>query len=118
MNIRDGIGRTPLYDAAANGQIEAIAVLLAANADVHARTPGGHTALGVAASDGHEDVVRLLIANGANVNDADINGHMPLYWARIKKHESIEELLRAHGGLESCANPESSCRPSTLSIRE
>ena len=110
VDIRDGTGRTPLYDAAANGQIEEVGILLAAKADVNARTLRGYTALSVAASDGHEDVARLLIDNGANVNDADINGHTALYWARAKRHERIEDLLRQHGGLESCANPESSSR--------
>jgi ankyrin repeat protein len=75
-------------------------LLLAAKADVNARSLRGYTPLAAAASYGHEDVAALLLDNGANVNAWDDDGGTPLHWARTRGYKKIEDLLRQRGGVE------------------
>ena len=80
-------------------------MLLAAKADVNARTLQGYTALSVAASNGHEDVVRLLIDNGANVNAASIKGCTALYWAPDKGKRAHRGFTTPARRLRTVRNP-------------
>ena len=62
-------GQTALMWASAQDQTAAVAVLLEAGADPHARSEGGFTPLLFAAREGHVDVLRALARGGANVDD-------------------------------------------------
>lgn len=104
INDPDNVGRTPLFWAAAHGDLEAVTLLLKYGADSNVATTkpvigagapyAGKTCLHVAASRGHSQVVSLLLANGAVVDSKDVTGRTPLYDA-----PSIEcvELLIDHG---------------------
>jgi ankyrin repeat protein len=77
-------GMTTLMMAVFANSPEAVAALLAAGADVHARSESGATALHWSARnvgpnyDSMNEVLRMLVAAGADVNAVDINGDRPL----------------------------------------
>ncbi len=75
---RDAFGETALYNAietnvvgAKKDEIECIAVLLDAGADVNAKNLHGCTPLNAAVISKKEYLVRYLLTRGANPNDAD-----------------------------------------------
>jgi cytohesin len=69
-------------------------LLIAAGADVNAKSDGGSTPLHGAALRGKEEVAELLIAKGADVNAKNENGTTPLHFADTRE---IAELLIAKG---------------------
>ena len=84
-----------IYDAARDGNIEAVKQHLAAGTDVNAKDFGfSQTGLHFAVKNGHKEIVELLIASGADVNAKDNDGETPLDFA--DKPETTD-LLRKHG---------------------
>ncbi len=77
----DGGELTPLVYAARSGSIEAVSVLLDADADVNQLTRYGWSALLAATQNRNYQVGRFLIENGADVNIANKGGWTPLYLA-------------------------------------
>jgi ankyrin repeat protein len=63
-------GQTPLMWAAAEGNLAAVELLIAADAEVDARSEKGFTALMFAARDGKTEVVARLVELGAEINAA------------------------------------------------
>jgi ankyrin repeat protein len=104
--IQDDYGRTPLHWAAITGHTALSELLLAANADVNARTDVGATPLHLAAHNGRKDMIELLLANGAEINSRDDKGATPFSAANYElypvkpRHLDVAELLRQHGGHE------------------
>jgi ankyrin repeat protein len=99
VNAKDGLGDTPLADAARHGQKDVAELLLANKADVNAKDDiGGLTPLHKAAWEGHKDVVKLLVANGADVNAKDKSGGTPMTYAEQNGQDEVAEFLRHHGG--------------------
>ncbi len=88
----------PLWEAAMNGNIEAVKQHLAAGADVNAKDKGGGTSLHFSAYGGHKETAELLIANGADVNVKNRVGETPLDVAINKNRTETADLLRKHGG--------------------
>ena len=86
-----------LLAAAAKGDIETVAKLLAAKADVNAADIAGRAALMMASLGGHAEVVRLLIAAGANVNTRDMYGYTALAMALEKNHTEVVNILKQAG---------------------
>jgi ankyrin repeat protein len=88
-----------IYDAAVEGNIEAVKQHLAAGADVNAM--GGYpewTPLHGAAIRAHKEIAELLITNGGDVNAKhDPFGTTPLHDAARKGHKEVAELLIAKG---------------------
>ena len=76
VNARDRLGNTPLYDAVAFGNLEAIKFFVSQGADVNAKNNYGSTPL-------HRvenlDVIKFLVSQGANVNTKDNDGRTPLH---------------------------------------
>ncbi|WP_256080363.1 ankyrin repeat domain-containing protein [Massilia sp. YIM B04103] len=64
-------GWAPLHFAAAAGDTEMIALLLAHHAYIDAASPSGMTPLMIAAREGHEDAAKLLLAEGADASLKD-----------------------------------------------
>ena len=98
------IGETPLYHAAASGNVEAVRLLLAKGANPNAglknltRVIGGSTLdIGIgkqtplmwAAPTGSLELIRALIDAGANVNAQDIQGMSPLMLAVASENQDL-----------------------------
>lgn len=98
VNGSDESGRTALIDAASRGQTEAVGVLLAAGADVEAKTKiEEKTAVLLAADQGHVKIVQMLVGNRSNVNARDGNGKTALIIAAARGHTEIVQLLLEKG---------------------
>ena len=81
VNRADEHGRTPLYNACGNGQVDAARRLLDRGAEVDRATKKGETPLFAACGNGHVDAARSLLAQGADVNRVNKYGTTPLYAA-------------------------------------
>ena len=88
-------GRTALQAAAEGGHKEIVEVLLAANADVNARTSESRTPLQAAAEGGHREIVEVLFAAGADVNApaSRPSGRTALQAEMEGGHREVVELL-------------------------
>jgi uncharacterized protein len=99
---RSTMGRTALFTAAANGDTDIVAMLLAhgARANVRSRiTPV--TPLHLAVNGGHVEVVKSLLAAGADPNVLDHFGHSAVVVAESTKQPEIAALLRGRGGSDA-----------------
>jgi len=85
-----------IHEAAADGDLEQIKVLLAKGSDVDTRDKDGWTPLHVAAQKGHKDVIKLLIVRGANVN-AETNRWEATPLRMVGNRRDVAELLIANG---------------------
>ena len=84
-----------IYDAARDGNIEAVKQHLAAGTDVNAKDEySGYTSLHHAANHGLNEIAKLLIKKGANVNLKADFGYTPLMLAT---NTVIAELLIKNG---------------------
>jgi len=103
---------TPLFDAAANGNVTLIKALVAKHADVNfvsiaesSRVKNGPIALGlltplhVAVISRNPDAVKLLLDAGAKVNVQDVRGMTPLMLAVGSDHTNpgVIQMLLDHG---------------------
>ena len=87
-----------IWEAASEGNIQAVKQHLAAGTDFELRcTACGLTVLGHAAWGGHKEIVELLIAEGADVNAKRNTGVTPLHHAAWNGHKEVAELLIANG---------------------
>jgi uncharacterized protein len=91
-----------LINAARDGDILRVRLLLVLGADINYSTGSG-SALHAASGDGNIKLMRFLLAHGATVNMPAKFGVTPLYEAREAKHSEAELLLLSHG-----ANPDTS----------
>ena len=88
----------PLFDAASAGDINEVALLIAAGADVNAREGrDGATPLHAAALAGQPAVVEMLIAHGADVNAHNVGGFTPLHAAAYSGSVPAAKLLLDKG---------------------
>ena len=86
-----------LYEAAADGDLTAIARLLDAGANVNCAIDGDGSPLIGAARQGHLDAVRLLIERGADPNLAVPGDGNPLIMAAREGHVEVVALLLDRG---------------------
>ncbi|MBX7218497.1 MAG: ankyrin repeat domain-containing protein [Blastocatellia bacterium] len=91
---------TDLMDAAGNGDIPKMKVLMAAGADVNASPRYGETVLIYAVQRGNLEAVKLLLENGANIHQMGHQSMDALNWAATGKNTVITEYLLSKG-----ANP-------------
>jgi hypothetical protein len=94
------IFKSPIHDAAADGDVEMVRSLLKDDPDLvfgKSAITGG-TALHFAAASGHKDVVELLLANKAEVNSKDGFGRTPYSLAVFGHQKDVAKLLHQHGG--------------------
>ncbi|XP_049843535.1 ankyrin repeat and protein kinase domain-containing protein 1-like [Schistocerca gregaria] len=84
-----------LIQAAEQGSVEKVRLLLKAGAGVGAVEEGNWTALHCAAERGHVEVVRCLIDGGAEVDARTKWQHTPLHLAAICGHTDVVRLLVA-----------------------
>lgn len=94
--VADQAGNTPLHTAASANATAAIFVLLAHNADVHAKAVSGATPLHQAAEKGAGAAIVALLAAGADPNMQDMQGRTALVVAVSAGRcdiTTLEELL-------------------------
>ena len=92
-----------IWQAAADGKIDAVKYHLAAGVDVNVKTRDilGTTPLHEAVRKNRKEIVELLIAEGANVNAKNDDGETPLHYVAFVGQKEIPkeiaELLIAKG---------------------
>ena len=84
---------TALHVAVAQGNAEAVMVLLKSGAAANAQNKDGNTALHLCAKFKNMDVARLLLAAGAKVTLPNANGHTAMYAAKHYKNSELHKLL-------------------------
>ena len=92
----DEHGRTQLYNACGNGQVDAARRLLDRGAEVDRATKKGATPLHIACTKGHVDVARLLLDKGAEVDKAEEGRWTPLDAAKHFHQDAVVALLEDH----------------------
>ena len=88
-----------IWQAAADGKIDAVKYHLAAGVDVNVKTRDilGTTPLHEAVRKNRKEIVELLIAEGANVNARDGSGETALYQAAHRGYLELCKLLINNG---------------------
>jgi len=94
------VNSTPLNEAASNGNLESVKILLERGANHKNSDRWGITPLHEAAHHGHEEIAQILIGRGGNLDVADREGRTPLHEAASEGHKEVAQLL-----IESGANP-------------
>jgi len=84
-----------LHQAATDGDVEQVKLLISKGADVNAEDEEQKTPLHYAAKSGKMEVVQLLVEAGADVNVEP----GPLFVAVAKDHTTVAEYLIAHGAV-------------------
>jgi ankyrin repeat protein len=102
----DGLGRTPLHYAAADGRLDEVARLLAAGADANAQDDNGWSPLHFAAQSASAAIVEALLGAGAELDPRDSFGNTPLFKAVFssKGDGAVIKLLRDAGADPHAAN--------------
>jgi len=93
-------GTTGLHVAASSGNLQIMAILFKAGADINQRDKLGNTPLQDAADHGHADAVKLLLDLKANVDAENKNGMTALMFAAKTGDVELVHLM-----LEDGANP-------------
>lgn len=99
INARNGLGNTPLIEAAQGGHLEVVRKLLSVpGVDVNARNKDNETALMWAAAKGYQDVVReLLQIPGIDVSIRDTQyKRNALDWAQQNGHSVVVNMIKEH----------------------
>ena len=106
VDAREGWrGQTALMWAAAEGHAAIVSPLVAAGADVDARSDGGFTPLAFAVRAGHAAAAEALLKAGADVDLALPDGTSPLHLAVINAHYDVALQLLEHGADATAAEP-------------
>jgi len=93
-----GMGAVPLHFAIDADGAELVSALIAAGADVNARTLAGQTPLWWACNNGQAAAARELLAAGADPNIRNTEGYSPL--GRVLTSDpALMELLQSWGGV-------------------
>jgi len=93
----DALGRTELWWAAGDGDVDALTRALTDGADVNAADIDGETPLHAAARGGHASAIARLAAAGVDVNARALYGTTPLHVAARMGHAAAVEALLAAG---------------------
>jgi ankyrin repeat protein len=99
LSIGINAAESPVADAAARGDREAVKSLLKQAADVNAAQGDGMTALHWAAMSGDVELAQMLIVAGANVKATTrLGSYTPLYLASQQGHGNVVQALIKAGG--------------------
>ena len=101
-----GDGMTALHWAAQQGDVDIVALLLGAEADVEARTRlGNHTPLHVGSRSAQPRVVRALLAAGADARAVTTTGATALHFAAGSGNAEAVAALLDHGADANAREP-------------
>src|SRR5215203_2374781 len=99
LSIGVSAAESPVADAAARGDRDAVKSLLKQAADVNGAQGDGMTALHWAAMNGDAELAQMLIFAGANVRATTRLGtYTPLYLASQQGHATVIQALIKAGG--------------------
>src|SRR5688572_14971502 len=102
------MAESPVADAAARGDREAVKALLKQAADVNAAQGDGMTALHWSAMNGDAELAQMLIFAGANVRATTRLGtYTPLYLASQQGHGNVVQALVKAGSDVKAGTPNS-----------
>jgi ankyrin repeat protein len=106
INLKDSSGKTTLYKAADNGDLEGVKRLLNNGAEPNIATQGRLTPLGVASFRNFINIVNLLLEKGANVDQiTGSQGATPTFVAADMGHvEVLKALLTKKPDLDMSIN--------------
>ena len=93
LELRDEDENTPLMNAASDGHLAVLKLLLSRGAQLESRNPSGKTALHEAAAGGQVQSAHALLVAGADSNARDEYGQTPLYLAASAGECSVMRLL-------------------------
>ena len=106
LSIGVNAAESPIADAAARGDREAVKALLKKAADVNAAQGDGMTALHWAAMNGDAELAQMLIVAGANIRAATRLGtYTPLYLASQHGHAGVIQALVTAGADVTVGTP-------------
>lgn len=101
LNAENAAGR--LCDAASEGNIDSLKLILEHGIDPNTGDYDNRTPLHLAAAEGHDKAVQYLLSKGADVNILDRWGTTPLQDAVTHGHVAVAEQLLSRGGKMSAA---------------
>ena len=90
---KDFGGQSPLFYAAAVGNLETVKLLVSHGCDANEKDNLNQSPLFYASRDGRTGVVEFLLANGAVASDIDRNGQNPLFYAARENKKDVCQLL-------------------------
>ena len=98
-NFEDASGMTPLGEAAWNGSLKCVSLLVESSANKdQGKTDDGVTPLFIAAQNGHFEVVRFLVESGASKDTGRTHdGGTPLHAAAHNGHLQVVRFLVESG---------------------
>lgn len=108
--------QSDVADAAMQGDIETVNLLLESGADVNRVQADGATALQWAAYHGNADMVALLLEAGADPSIANRNGSTPMWLAASRGDSDVIEIL-LEGGADANESLPLGRRPLMLAAR-
>jgi len=102
IDTPDEIGRYPIHEAAANGHLEMVELLLQNGANIDARiNPFGHTALYIAVEKGYHDIAKFLIQSNARLYVADRLTGRGLLHIAAKKNDNKMAVMLVDAGINT-----------------
>ena len=96
-NVAMANGRTPLMAASRRGDVEAMRLLIDAQAEVDAKNGRGETALTLAAGNGNPEAVRFLLERGADARVRTKRNETALGNAGTAGNADVVRMLLDHG---------------------
>ena len=85
-----------IFEAARDGNIDIVELLLKEHVDINIQDENGETALMLASKNGHIQVVELLLKEHADVNIKNQDGHTAIMLALQNVYTQVMELLGEH----------------------
>jgi ankyrin repeat protein len=98
--MRDDDGHTGLINAAIDGEVNKVKILLTIGVNANEYDKEGRTALMYAAEQGHTTTVLALLNGGADTNARDNLGRTALSYAKDNERGEVIAILRTLGALE------------------
>src|SRR5690606_2379071 len=98
VNTRNDYGSSPMSEAGVLGNVEIVAALLDAGADVESPTREGQSVLMSVVRTPNVETAELLISRGADVNAVETwRGQSALMFASAQSQPAMVALLLRHG---------------------
>ncbi|MGE0206415.1 MAG: ankyrin repeat domain-containing protein [Candidatus Babeliales bacterium] len=94
VNSKDEKRETPLYKAAAKGNLACVKLLIASKAEIDSINGStGQTPFSAAICGGHKDCAKIFMKHGADIHKPDNNVETPLHVAALHGHVECLKLL-------------------------